>query len=76
MSAPALTSGGGRVAAYDVGGTELFVLDGSGVLLNQTTEDPIVAANLNGSGMLALTTEASGTKGHVEVYSAAQQKAV
>ena len=74
MSAPALTSGGGRVVAYDVGGTELFVLDGNGVLLEQTTEDPIVAANLNGSGMLALTTEASGTKGHVEVYSAALQK--
>ncbi len=40
MSAPALTSGGGRVVAYDVGGTELFVLDGNGVLLEQTTEEP------------------------------------
>lgn len=30
MSAPALETGGGRAVAYDVGGTELYVVDEGG----------------------------------------------
>lgn len=74
MSAPALGQGGGRAVAYDVGGTALYVLDESGALLTLTADGPIVSANLNGSGMLAVTTQLSGTKGHVDVYSAQLQK--
>ncbi len=74
MSAPALAQGGGRTVAYDVGGTALYVLDESGVLLRLDTQAPIISANLNGSGMLAVTTQASGTKGHVDVYGAGVEK--
>lgn len=70
MSAPALQCGGEKAVAYDVGGNALYVLDASGVQLELETEGAIVSANLNGSGMLAVTTQAGGTKGHVEVYSA------
>ncbi len=57
MNAPALGQGGGRAVAYDIGGTALYVLDEerrpAGADL---TDGPLVAANLNSSGMLALTT--------------------
>lgn len=68
MSAPALRVGGGRAAAYDVGGTALYVLDGDGVQLELTTDGPIISACLNGAGMLSVVSQVSGTKGHVDVY--------
>lgn len=74
MTAPAIEQGGGRAVAYDVGGKLLYVLDETGVLLSLNTEGPIVSARLNDAGMLAVVTQLSGTKGHVDVYSAAMQK--
>ena len=41
--------------------------------LELTSDGPLVSANLNGSGMLAVTTQISGTKGHVDVYGADMQ---
>ena len=38
MENPALVSGGGRAAAYDVGGTELYVADLTGELLHLTAD--------------------------------------
>ena len=70
MTAPALAQGGGRVAAYDIGGTELYVLDENGVQQSLTADGPIVSAALNRSGMLAVTAQVSGTKGRVNVYTA------
>lgn len=59
--------------AYDIGGTALYVLDETGPRLELTSDGPLVSANLNGSGMLAVTTQISGTKGHVDVYGADMQ---
>lgn len=70
MNAPALTGGGGRVAAYDVGGTSLYVADAGGVLLELTAEEgePFLSASLNEDGWLAVTAEKKGCKGCVSVY--------
>ena len=73
MNAPALGQGGGLAVAYDIGGTALYVLDETGPRLELTSDGPLVSANLNGSGMLAVTTQTSGTKGHVDVYGADMQ---
>lgn len=70
MTAPALVSGGGRAAAYDVGGTSLYVLDQTGLLLELTAdeEEPYIAATLNKNGELAVTAQKKGYKGSVKVY--------
>ena len=70
MTAPALVSGGGRAAAYDVGGTSLYVLDQSGPLLELTAdeEEPYISATLNQNGELAVTAQKKGYKGSVKVY--------
>ena len=73
MNALALGQGGGLAVAYDIGGTALYVLDETGPRLELTSDGPLVSANLNGSGMLAVTTQISGTKGHVDVYGADMQ---
>jgi len=72
LPGPALAQGGGRVAAYGVGGTDLFLLGQEGELLHLSTDEetPFVAASLNESGWLAVTTEKSNYKGHVSVYDA------
>ena len=70
MTAPALVQGGGKIAAYDVGGTAVYVLDENGEQWELTAEGPIVSASLNNSGMLAVTSQVSGTKGRVDVYTA------
>ena len=46
---------------------------GGGLAVELTADGPLVSANLNGSGMLAVTTQISGTKGHVDVYGADMQ---
>ncbi len=70
MTAPALATGGGRAVAYDVGGTSLYVLDQSGLLLELTAdeEEPYISATLNGNGELAVTAQKQGYKGSVTVY--------
>ena len=70
MSAPALNRGGGKVVAYDVGGTAVYVLNESGEERELTAGGPVVSANLNSSGMLAVTAQVSGTKGRINVYTA------
>ena len=72
MEAPALESGGGRAVAYDVGGTELYVLDEEGLLLELHAEEtePFIAATLNRKGWLAVTAEKRNYKGCVSVYDA------
>ena len=70
MAAPALVQGGGMAAAYDVGGTVLYVLDEEGEVKTLTAAEgePFLAATLNDQGMLAVTTEKQGHKGSVQVY--------
>lgn len=79
MAAPVLSQGGGKVVAYDVGGTELYVLDENGevILRDQNGEavtsvanesEPLIAATLNEDGWLAVTTKKKNYKGWVDVY--------
>ena len=70
MDAPLLEQGGDYVVAYDVGGTELYVLDTLGELFSMETadEEPILSARLNQNGWLAVTTEKKGYKCGVQVY--------
>lgn len=70
MTAPALASGGGRAVAYDVGGTALYVVDQTGLLLTLTAdeEEPYISATLNKNGQLAVTAQKRGYKGSVKVY--------
>lgn len=70
MTAPALSAGGGRAVAYDVGGTALYVLDQTGLLLELTAqeEEPYIAAALNKNGVLTVTAQKRGFKGSVTVY--------
>ena len=70
MKTPALATGGGRAVAYDAGGTELYVLDEEGLLLELTadTEYPFLTATLNQEGWLAVTAQKQGYKGAVTVY--------
>ena len=70
MKTPALAAGGGRAVAYDVGGTELYVLDENGLLLELTAdqEHTFLSATLNDEGWLAVTAQKQGYKGAVTVY--------
>lgn len=70
MTAPALSQGGGRAVAYDVGGCSLYVVDESGEVMSLTAdeEEPFIAAALNQKGWLAVTAGKHGYKGCVSVY--------
>ena len=72
MASPALAQSGDRAVAYDVGGSELYVLDQDGELLHLTanTGEPFIAANLNEDGYLAVTAQRQTSKGCVSVYDA------
>lgn len=70
MENPALTQGGGRAAAYDIGGGSLYVVDEKGLVAALTAgeEEPFIAAALNSKGWLAVTAEKRNFKGTVRVY--------
>ena len=70
MASPALIYGGGRAAAYDVGGHNIYVLAEKGKTLELETpaEEPIIAVTMNRQGWLAVTTEKKNRKGMVKVY--------
>ena len=72
MSVPALAQGGGRVAAYDIGGRSLYVLDQKGEVFRLETEEdePLISAALNGKGILTVTAERRNAKGAVFAYDA------
>lgn len=72
LAAPALDAGGNRAVAYDVGGTALYVLDSEGLVYEITADEaePLIAANLNAKGWLAVTSDRKNLKGGVSVYNA------
>lgn len=55
-------------AVYEVGGTELYVLDSKGLMYHMTSEGEIISVTLNEAGYLALTANGSGCKASVTVY--------
>lgn len=68
FSSPAIVSGGGRGAVYDLGGTNLQVFDTTGILWELTTENDIVSCSIGSSGLVSLITGESGYKTSVTVY--------
>ena len=70
FSAPALVQAGERAVAYDVGGTELYLLDGDGELMHLSADEaePLIAANLSEDGWLTVTSQKQTRKGWVRVY--------
>ena len=55
---------------YDVGGTELYLLDGDGELMHLSADEaePLIAANLSEDGWLTVTSQKQTRKGWVRVY--------
>ena len=70
MNTPALNASGDYAVVYDVGGQELRVIGGGGLLhtLTLTEEESILCASVNEDGWVAVTTKISGYKGVVTVY--------
>lgn len=70
MSAPALEQAGEWVVAYDVGGTQILVLDREGLVLQMEAgeNEPLISVSLSADGYLAVTAEKKNHKGCVSVY--------
>lgn len=77
MSAPALSVGKDCAVAYDVGGTQLYVVNKDGKLLKLSAEEnePFIAATLNRKDWLAVTAKKKNYKGCVTVYDEKGKKA-
>lgn len=77
MTAPALSVGADCAVAYDVGGTQLYVVNRDGKTMKLTTSDsePFIAATLNRKDWLAVTTKKKNYKGCVTVYDQTGKKA-
>lgn len=77
MSAPALSVGKDCAVAYDVGGTQLYVVnkDGRQMKLSADESEPFIAATLNRKDWLAVTAKKKNYKGCVTVYDEKGKKA-
>lgn len=70
FQSPALAAGGGRAAAYDVGGTEVYVLSDKGLVYRLDCAGELLSASLNAKGWLTVVCGESGCKAAVRVYDA------
>ncbi|MBQ9459442.1 MAG: hypothetical protein IJU66_05865 [Oscillospiraceae bacterium] len=70
LASPAIALGNKTAAVYDVGGTEIYIVDERGLVRDARGEsgNGILSATLNGSDYLALTTLKSGCRASVTVY--------
>lgn len=70
MRVPALKKGNDYVVAYDVGGTDAYVVNKDGLVkaISMDSGNLIISATLNENDYLALTHQAQGYKGSVSVY--------
>ena len=59
---------------YDIGGTDIHVLNDRGLVRRMTAEGAILSCSLNEKGMLAVTTNKSGYKAAVTVYNEEGEK--
>ena len=55
-------------AAYDIGGTELYILDRKGLVRQMTCDGTVISARFNQNGCLAVIAEKSGYKAAVYAY--------
>ena len=70
MSTPALEQAGEWAVAYDVGGTQILVVNREGQVLQMETgeNELIISVSLSEDGYLAVTAEKKNYKGCVSVY--------
>ena len=61
---------GDLAAVYDIGGTDLYVMNPRGLVRRLSSGGEILSATLNEKGYLAVTSNASGYKAVVDVYDA------
>ena len=64
----AIDSNGKRAVAYDIGGTELYVLDSKGLVHHITCDSEVQSAQLGEDNKLAVVVNKSGYKAAVYVY--------
>lgn len=64
----AISSSESQAVVYDIGGTDVFVLDAQGLIRQIACDGTILTANLNEDGWLAVTANKSGYKAAVYVY--------
>ena len=69
----AIDSNGKRAVAYDIGGTELYVLDSKGLVHHITCDSEVQSAQLGEDNKLAVVVNKSGYKAAASVYDAAGQ---
>ena len=68
MTAPMLDVGDAYAVAYDVGGKSLYVVDTYGEVFSLDSPETLIAATLNESDWLAVTSQKQNYKGCVQVY--------
>ena len=70
----AVVSNGDLAAVYDIGGTEIHLLNDRGLVGLLLADGEIFSCTMNHKGVLAVTTNKSGYKAAVTVYSAVGEK--
>ena len=65
---PAMSSGEGGAVIWSQGGNDIMLLAPNGATKIIDSENTVIAASVNDSGYVAVTTEQSGYKGLVTVY--------
>lgn len=68
MDVPRMVSNGDKAIAYDIGSNILKVFTIENVEQEIETEQPIISANINSSGWIALCTQETGYTSSVTVY--------
>ena len=64
----AIAEGKKTAAVYDLGGTDIYVLDSRGLVRHLTAEGEIISVTVNEKGYLAVTANGTGYKAFVSVY--------
>lgn len=68
MQNPTLAVSGAYAAAYDIGGYIVKIFDTDNIVREIETENPIISADLNEKGWLALCTQETGYSSSATVY--------
>ena len=70
----AIAEGGALAAVYDIGGSEIYLLDTAGLVRKIQAEGEVFACTINAEGAMAVTLRKSGSKATVVVYNEKGEK--
>jgi hypothetical protein len=68
VSNPFLKAVGKNLLVADIGGKDIYLLDGKSIKWNKKLDNNIISVDLNKDGYIAVTHEAKGYRGQVSVY--------